>query len=268
MRTLLKIGAFMVALAVVLTGVSYNVLQAQEVKHPSDPAARRVSTEVRNISSEVTIIKLSGPVDLVLKQGAAPTMTVQAEQRVISRIKTVQSGDTLNIEAKGMFLNVNHPMRVELILPALKQLVVLGSGDGEVKGFSGDRIQLALRGSGNVVFNGQYKHVDADVLGSGDLELNAGTNDDVALSVLGSGNVTATGQCKALTAKITGSGDIDAMKLTADTATVSVLGSGNASIFAKQSTNLSLIGSGDIHVEGKPTQRVINRTGSGDVSWD
>ncbi|MFD2273130.1 GIN domain-containing protein [Undibacterium arcticum] len=46
-----------------------------------------------------------------------------------------------------------------------------------------------------------------------------------------------------------------------------MLGSGDASLNAKQSVNLNLRGSGDIHVDGKPAQRNVSRTGSGDVSF-
>ncbi|MFD2273129.1 GIN domain-containing protein [Undibacterium arcticum] len=102
---------------------------------------------------------------------------------------------------KGFNIHTRRPLQVELTLPALQQLTMQGSGDADVKGFNGEQLQLALRGSGNAVVVGQYKRINASILGSGDLQLNGGNSDHVELSLTGSGEMTITGQSKALAAK-------------------------------------------------------------------
>jgi hypothetical protein len=49
---------------------------------------------------------------------------------------------------------------------------------------------------------------------------------------------------------------------------VNLKGSGTSHVFAKQSAELTLRGSGDIRVLGNPDQRNVSRTGSGEVTWE
>jgi DUF4097 and DUF4098 domain-containing protein YvlB len=157
---------------------------------------------------------------------------------------------------------------VELVLPMLEELTVRSSGDTKVSGFSGDKLELRLHGSGNVNFSGRYRNLVAGAHGSGNLHLNAGSSEHVELELVGSGEIKSSGSCKTLDAQLTGSGDLDARHLAADKVTVDLKGSGTSHVFAKQSADLTLRGSGDIRVLGNPDQRNVNRSGSGDVSWE
>jgi len=271
MHTLLKIGFGMVALAIVLIATTAGVLSAQDGAgdHMSMPTgSRAMKSETRKVDATVVSVEANGPVDLVVKHGSTPGMVVIAEERLLSRIKTVQEGNTLSIDFKDSVFHMNHPMRVELTLPALQQLSMHGSGDGRVNGFSGDKMVLMLRGSGDLNFDGQYQHVTASVMGSGDLALDVGTGSDADLSLMGSGSISASGQNKMLTVRMLGSGDLEADKLHTDNLKIDSMGSGDSSVYAKQSAVITLHGSGDIDVHGNPPHREVNRAGSGDVSWD
>jgi len=269
MKTLMKIGLTMLMLAVVLTAVSFGVLRAQTVGDSGYGSGdRTMASETRKIGDGIVRIELNGPIDLILKQGSTPSMMVHAEQRMLPRIKTVQEGNTLRIGVEGMLFHFNRPQRVDLTLPALQQLDARGSGDSIVNGFSGDKLTLAMHGSGDIHFKGQYMHVNAGVFGSGDLELALADASDVDLDIMGSGDISTTGQSKVLTARVHGSGDLDASKLLADNVKLDVFGSGDSSVYAKQSIVVDVMGSGDVDVHGNPTQRQINRAGSGDISWE
>jgi hypothetical protein len=39
-------------------------------------------------------------------------------------------------------------------------------------------------------------------------------------------------------------------------------------VFARRSADLTLRGSGDVQVLGRPDQRTVDRNGSGDVRWE
>jgi hypothetical protein len=268
MQTLIKTGLFLLALAAVMVGVSYNVIKAQDFDQSNHHGKRTLATETRTLTPGIVAIDLNGPIDLVLKQGATPALTVRAEQRMLPKIETIQNGDTLHIDTKGLLLHTNRSMRVEVTIPALQKLLVSGSGDSKVSGFSGEQLQLALHGSGDVVLNGQYRHINVSVTGSGDLKLDAGTSDNMNLNLTGSGEISTSGQSKVLIAKLTGSGDLNARQLQADTVNLTLHGSGDSSVFAKQSANLTLSGSGDISVYGKPAQRKVNNSGSGEIIWE
>lgn len=268
MRGLVKAGAFLLGLAVVLVGLSYNMLRAQGLESAPTMAGHAVASEARAVDGKVTIVKMSGPIDLYLKQGPAAAMTVRAEQRVLSKIRTIQDGDTLQIDTKGLLVNVRQPMVVELTLPALQRLQIFGSGDGKVNGFTGDALQLDLTGSGNLDFNGQYRRITVSLTGSGDLTLHGGDSDSVELSLLGSGDINAKGSSKSVKASMSGSGDLNMRQLVADSASLSLLGSGDATVAAKKAVSVQARGSGNVTILGNPAQRAISMSGSGDVEWN
>jgi hypothetical protein len=227
-----------------------------------------LGSETRAVNGEVVSVELSGPIDLTLTQGMTPSLKVRGEQRSLSNIETIQDGNSLHIGTKGMLLNPRRPLQVELVLPSLAELVVHGSGESTVNGFSGDKFELQLHGSGNVTFNGRYKDLSAGAHGTGHLNLNAGNSENVELEMVGSGQITSSGSCKTLNAELTGSGDLNAQHLASDKVSVNLKGSGTTNVFAKQSADLTLRGSGDIRVYGNPDSRNVSRTGSGEVSWD
>lgn len=268
MRALMKIAAGLLLLAFALIGVTYSMLKAYGSNSPTSTVGRSLSSETRKIDAMATVIDLNGPIDLILTQGQAASLKVRGEQRSLANVETIQDGRDLHIGTKGMLLNPRHRLQVELVLPSLEELIVTGSGDTKVSGFNGERLELQLRGSGNVNFSGRYRDLNASAHGSGNLNLNAGSSENVELAMVGSGQITASGSCKALNAELTGSGDLNARHLAADTVTVNLRGSGTSHVFAKQSAELTLRGSGDIRVLGNPNRRNVNRTGSGEVSWD
>ncbi|NRR30523.1 DUF2807 domain-containing protein [Oxalobacteraceae bacterium] len=268
MRALFKVGASLLLLAFLLIGVSFSMLRAYGSANPSSAAGHALGAENRPVTGSVVIVELNGPIDLTLRQGETASLKVRGEQRLLANVETTQDGKVLHIGTKGMLLHHRRPLQVELVLPELAKLEVHGSGDSTVNGFSGQKFALDLHGSGNVTFNGRYKDVAAGVHGSGDLNLNAGNSDKVSLEMVGSGQITSAGSCKTLSAEVTGSGDLDAQHLASDKVTVNLKGSGSSNVFARQSADVVLHGSGDVRVFGNPDQRNVSRNGSGEVSWD
>jgi hypothetical protein len=264
----MKAGAFLAGLAVVLVALSFNVLRAQGLEQSGESGSRALATETRPIDAAVNVIKLAGPIDLKLRQGATASMNVHAEQRFLSKIVTAQSGNTLTIDTKGIIINPRRAMVIELTLPSLEELRVAGSGEATVNGFSGPALQLGLSGSGDVNFKGQYQHITASLSGSGDLTVDGGNSDEVEFSIAGSGDVTARGASKSLKVRIAGSGDVDAAGLHADSASLNIMGSGNAHLYARSAAAIAIRGSGDATIDGNPSQRSVSKAGSGDVHWD
>ncbi|MFL6659488.1 MAG: head GIN domain-containing protein [Massilia sp.] len=265
MRTLFKIGMGLLLLAFMLIGLSFTMLRAQGSTSHSNPEGRTLATETRSISSDVTEIDLSGPIDLTLRQGAIASMVVSGEQRLLTNIDTTAEGKLLHIGTKGMLLHHRLPLKVVLVLPSISKLAVRGSGDSTINGFSGEKVDVQLYGSGNVKFNGRYKDVTAAVHGSGDMEMNGGSSEKVEVALVGSGKMTVVGSCKEFKADQTGSGDLDAEHLTSDATAVNLRGSGTSVVQAVKTADVTVRGSGDVSVLGNPSQRVVNKTGSGDV---
>lgn len=266
MRALMKVGFSLLLLAFLLIGLSYSALRAKGVSGPSNLAGRTIQSETRSVGGAVRAIDLGGPIDLTLRQGAVPSLVVRGEQRLLGNVETTRGSDgTLHIGTTGMLLHHRQPLQVTLVLPSIEDVNVHGSGDSTINGFSGERIDVALNGSGNVKFNGRFKFVKADIHGSGELEMNGGASDKIEAAVVGSGRLTVVGSCRQFKAEQTGSGDIIARHLSADEASLQLMGSGDAILTALKSVSVTLRGSGDVVVYGGPSQRDVSRDGSGEV---
>lgn len=266
MRSLMKVGFSLLVLAFLLIGLSYSMLRAQGVSSPTNLAGRELESVTRTLGKDIRAIDLSGPIDMTLRQGAVPSLVVRGEQRLLGNVETTTGNDgTLHIRTTGMLLYHRQPLQVTLVLPSIEDVAVRGSGDSTINGFSGERIDVRLEGSGNVKFNGRFKQVKAAIRGSGELEMNGGSSDKVEVAVIGSGRMTVVGSSKEFKAEQTGSGDILARHLSADEVHLQSTGTGDANLTALKAADVTLRGTGDVVVYGGPAERNISRHGTGDV---
>ena len=225
--------------------------------------------ETRNVTANVTKVKLGGVVDLVLRQGATASLVVSGDRELVSQVTTEQRGDTLEIGTRERN-NINRErrkVRAELTVPNLQDFVSHGVGSSTVTGFSGDSLQLALDGAGAVNVNSRYRYVDARLGGAGALTLDANQAEQVELNLRGAGRITANGQSKLLRARLAGVGSLDAQGLRADTVELDLTGLGSANVYAKDTAKVNLSGMGSATVYGNPANRNANATGMGKVSW-
>ncbi|MCX7175131.1 MAG: DUF2807 domain-containing protein [Proteobacteria bacterium] len=231
--------------------------------------ADEIVMETRVIDARVLKVRVDGQIDLKLKQGPTPALTVYAEKRWLPKITTVQTGDSLRIDTDvGGFHVVKPQLRAELTLPGLSELSSEGVGSVDIGGFSGDKLRLELKGAGKMTVDSQYKNVFARLDGVGSLNLSAGDSDGLELTVPGVGSMTIAGKTRTLSANMSGVGSLDAEKLTAQTVNLELNGVGSAKVFAQQTANLDLNGVGSVTVYGKPANRHAKSNGIGRVRWD
>lgn len=265
MRALIRVGLALLILAFVLIGLSYTMLRAQGVT--ARPEGRAVTTDTRPLERRVRAIELNAPVDLIVRYGPQPALVVRGEQRLLQNIETNASGDTLRISTRGLMLRHRQPLEVEVTLPVLDSLSVDGSGNTRVNGFSGERIDVSLNGSGRVQFNGRYRQARVALHGSGELSLDAGNSDSIDAELMGSGAMSLAGATRHFKLESSGSGTLDAQRLRAEEAQLRQTGSGSATVTVRDTVSASVSGSGDIDVHGEPSQRSVSRTGSGTVHF-
>ncbi|MDB5933424.1 MAG: hypothetical protein JWQ01_768 [Massilia sp.] len=266
MRALMKVGFALLVLAFLLIGLSYSMLRAQGVSGTGNLAGRMVESDTRGLGKNIRAIDLSGPIDMTLRQGALPSLVVRGEQRLLANIETVTGNDgTLHIRPTGMVLFHRQPLQVTLVLPSIEDVAVRGSGDSTINGFSGDRIDVRLTGSGSLKFNGRFRHVRAEIHGSGNLEMNGGSSDKVEVTLAGTGNMTVVGSSKQFKVEQAGTGDIYARHLTAEEVTLKMAGTGDAAVTAQKAVTVVLRGASDVVVYGSPAERNVDSHGSGDI---
>lgn len=259
MKNLIKTGLAMLVAAVVLIAVSAIFMRAH--------AATEVVTENREINDKVVVIVMNGSVDLSLKQGNSASLLLRGSSNNLSHIITRVEGNTLYVDTRGFIISVNQPLVAEISLPNLEKLQIHGSGDANVKGFKGNRLDAQLRGSGDLRFDGEYQQLVATINGSGDAQLTIAHGDYVEVNLFGSGDVTLTGQSNQLSAKLAGSGDLRGTTLKVNQATVNAGGSGDLKLLVANDIRVRLTGSGDATILGNPSKRSVEQTGSGRVHW-
>lgn len=239
----------------------------------------RLASERRPAASLAGLVglELSGPVQVDVRVGPAPSLAVEADSNLLPLIRTEASGNSLRIWVEGNVRSAN-PMRVTYTAPQLTQIRATGSGRLLVSELNGAPLSLVKTGSGATQLSGRVDsldiesngsgHVNASALQSGNARLNLNGSgrvslgqlraDTVSVNVSGSGELQASGAARSLTAQVHGSGGANLAGLASEQAELRVTGSGDISAMARQSLVAQASGSGRITVYGNPAQRKVS----------
>jgi len=226
------------------------------------------ATETRTVDARVVRIKLDGAIDLKLRQGDTPSLTITADRRYLVNVSSTQTGDTLRLDSASNGSRVKGSLvRAELVLPSLREVVSDGLGMTDVSGFSGDEIALSLDGAGSMKIVSDYKHVRANLGGVGSMHIWMANNESIELDLSGAGYITIGGRSKSLKATLGGLGGLNAQQFQTDSVQLDLSGLGNATVNASVNATLNLSGLGSVTVYGKPLNRNVSVDGLGKVSW-
>ncbi|RYY95918.1 MAG: DUF2807 domain-containing protein [Chitinophagaceae bacterium] len=191
-------------------------------------------------------VEVSGPIEVVLAQGAAGPVRVETDENLHDYIEIDVRGNRLFIKSRNNTnLNPRAGLKVYVSAPAFANLRVSGSGKFSSPGrISGPRIEV-------------------DVVGSGDVALDLDTP-ETSTDISGSGSIRLQGTTRHLHSEIHGSGDLYAYNLLSERTRVNINGSGNAQVYASKRLDIDINGSGDVSYKGAGT---VNQSvnGSGDI---
>jgi hypothetical protein len=186
----------------------------------------KVTSETRNVSG-FTGIDLRGSPDVDVAFGEPEAVVVEAEDNIVPLIETKVENNQLVIGLKNnTSISTTKPIRVHVTMKSLDAITLGGSGSVTASNLNGDAIKLDLSGSGNINLSGTVQSAN--------------------ITLGGSGNVTCD-------------------QLKANSVKVEVSGSGNAKVYASDSLEARISGSGSIHYSGNPAQISKNDTGSGSI---
>jgi hypothetical protein len=199
---------------------------------------------IQRPATGVTRVQFGLPGSLVIRQGQDEGLTVDADSKVLPRLSFMQKGDLLTIGSKGSF-STDKPIRVTLVVKALRSVRSTGSGSVQVDKVRGEDLTV-------------------EAAGSGDLKLVEVRNAFLAIEVSASGDISATGSGQNLRARITGSGSIDAADFVSREAVAAIEGSGEIKVNATSKLKADISGAGQIGYRGHPavTQSI---SGAGSV---
>lgn len=213
-------------------------------------------------------ISLEGSGVVYVTQGDSEGLTVEADDNLMTCIKTEVRGDTLYLGydyAALRIIDPSQPVRFYVNMKDIAGLKISGAGRIEAEQVQADTLKLVVGGSGKMEL-GQIKaqKVEADISGSGSLDIANLEADTLSTDISGSGKLVLSGQVQEQSIHISGSGNYQAKDLSSDLAHVSISGSGNVELAVTQNLDITISGSGRVVYSGQPaiTQSV---SGSGKV---
>ena len=176
-----------------------------------------------------TEIDLRGSANLVVEIGPEESITIDGNENRVENVDIAVEDGVLVIreDGNGLFGRSRGDLKITVTAPSITSVVLTGSGDIEVTGVEGESFAVAINGSGNIDVSGEVDSVSY---------------------------------------KVRGSGDISAKGLKAKHVTVSISGSGDADVFASESLDGKIAGSGDITYFGGAEDVKSKVAGSGDIA--
>lgn len=172
-------------------------------------------------------IRLLGSADVYVSFGEEESVVVEADDNILPLVETGVRGGALVIDLKSnTSISTMNPVQVTVTMKSLKGVSLPGSGNITIVGLDGEAVDLDLPGSGNI---------------------------------------TAEGAADTVNVRMSGSGNISCDKLQARSAQVRLNGSGNITVFADETLDVNLRGSGNVYYHGEPAQVNTSIPGSGNV---
>lgn len=103
-------------------------------------------------------IQISGLIQSTISYGTVASLSIRADDNIVPRIHTIVNNGTLTISLEeGTYAN-KLDIRIEIINPNLRALIVTDGGSSLLQGFAKlEALDIMLSGIGNITAKGQVK---------------------------------------------------------------------------------------------------------------
>lgn len=167
-----------------------------------------VTSESRNVS-DFDEVELQGVGNLSIEQTGSDSLTVEAEEDVLPKIRTEVENNRLIIGPKpDTTLHTTEPISYKLTVEELNALKVSGSGDVDAEDISTDKLAITISGAGEVKISGKTNSQDIDISGAGEYRAEDLESKEVKIDVGGSGSAIVN-VTERLEAEVSGSGSVE-----------------------------------------------------------
>lgn len=212
-------------------------------------------------------IELDTVGDMYIKQGAADSLMIEADDNILPLLEVHMDGDTLILRAKGIGhrLKPSSKLIYTITVKTLTKVATNASGNIHAAALEANDLFVMATGSGDVMLASVVAPqlwLESD--GSGSVFIDQVKSQNVQANTRGSGDIKLAGKTNILQINSDGSGNVMADDLHAATCEISIHGSGDALLWVDDTLNVSINGSGNGKYYGEPavTQSI---TGSGKV---
>jgi serine/threonine protein kinase len=185
--------------------------------------------------------------EIVIKQGSAESIKIEAEDNVIEDLRTDVKDGILTIDRvddSERWVRPTKPVRITIVVKELDEFNFDSTGTVEIDSLKSDSLDLNVNGPGTLILNKvQFKTLNCKLDGAGTLTL-SGTVDN-------------------LNVDMSGFGSFQADDLHTQIADVSIDGAGGATVWVEKSLTARISGAGSICYYGSPTvAKIVDGVGS------
>jgi hypothetical protein len=229
-------GILSAILITLLIIVSCNVI--------GEMGSGNVIREERKVST-FNGIEVSGAFDIMLTQGTANSVIIEADDNLMNLIRTDVRDNILVIENKKP-ISHSKSLKVFITFTELKSIDLSGAVDIESQGKL-TLSDLVISGSG--ASDGK---LDMDV-------------QKLKIDCSGGSKLKLSGSAKDVDVDASGAVDLFAFDFPAETYKLSISGAGKADINVSKELNVDISGAASVHYKGNPTKNVQDISGAGSV---
>jgi len=200
------------------------------------PGSGVMEKETRKVE-DFNSITIRVPAEVVIRQGSAESLTIEADDNLLPQLSTDVSSGTLVIENKeDNWANRVNPTEAIKITITVKELSAVNfptAGNLRVEDLKSDKLEINISGAGEATLTG----LDVRQL-------------DISLS--GAGTVRADGVAEKVNIHISGFGNFEGEGLSSQTADIEISGAGNATLRVEKELTAEVSGAGSINYYGDP----------------
>jgi hypothetical protein len=153
-----------------------------------------------------TSVELAGSTNVTVQVGSPQSVVVHADDNLIGHVRTTVRSGALVIDTTGDF-STRAPMGVSVVVPELSSVRLTGSGTVTVDGVDVPSFTASLPGSGTMRVAGRTDLLSASLGGSGQMELHGLIARAVEAQLSGSGEIQVYA-VDSLDAEVSGTGSV------------------------------------------------------------
>ena len=215
---------------------------------PGDPGSGVVKMETRKVS-DFHAIEIDYPAEVVITQGSAVSVKIEAEDNVLPGLQTQVKDGTLNIFYKtenDKHVNPTKTVKITIVVKNLDEVNFSSAGELTINGLKTDQLDFSLNGAGKVTIS--------DI-----------TTKALKLDLSGAGSLVASGAADDLDLNMSGFGSFEGADLHSQTAKVNISGAGSATVWVDDELDADVSGAGSINYYGSASV-TKNVSGVGSVN--
>lgn len=194
-------------------------------------------------------ITIGYPSQVIIRQGEAESLTIEADESLLETIRTEVRGGTLYIGFKeDWYFGIRVPgqVRITITVVSLDSIRLSGAGEVVVEGLKADNLEVVLSGAG-------------------DLRLEGLEADRFEGTISGAGKITANGKVEKQNIQISGLGSYRGKDLKSSSTEVRISGAGSAEVRVEETLEAYISGAGSVDYYGRP-QVFKHITGAGSLN--